>query len=152
MGQDPPVLFNLTLSDLFLFWRCSISYNYQGSRFSRSQNRRNLLTLPPSFLPFTKLMQHLRNESWATQCQDRATTQALANASPQIPRGHNVHYDAKQKEFSVGGPPSSPIANAESVYRLGMVSILSGTRIPGRRCRQRRKVEPLFEGGGPRSL
>jgi hypothetical protein len=49
---------------------------------------------------------------------DAGITEVEAQAAPQPPNTKRV-YDPKQKEFSVGGPPSFPIADADSVYRLG---------------------------------
>jgi hypothetical protein len=50
-----------------------------------------------------------------------AEAEAEAPIAPPQRRNTKRAYDPKQKEFSVGGPPSFPTAEADSVYRLGLV-------------------------------
>jgi hypothetical protein len=55
-----------------------------------------------------------------SRCPDHQSRGSGSYRSPSAPYTKRV-YDPKQKEFSVGGPPSFPIAEADSVYRLGLV-------------------------------
>ena len=58
-----------------------------------------------------------------TMTVEARMAEAEAEARIAAPQQKNTKraYAPKQKEFSVGGPPSFPIAEADPVYRLGLV-------------------------------
>jgi hypothetical protein len=74
--------------------------------------------------------------------------EAEAEALIAAPQRKNTKraYGPKQKEFSVGGPPSFPIAEADPVYRLGLVP---NPKVRRRRFHVQWKIYSLHEGRGP---
>ena len=74
--------------------------------------------------------------------------EAEAEALIAAPQRKNTKraYAPKQKEFSVGGPPSFPIAETDPVYRLGLVP---KTRVRRWRFIVQWQINFLYEGRGP---